>query len=142
MLDGAHSKKQIKRFYTIFEKEFPHSPETVKENFDSIMHTISELFPEGLKQTEFRRIHLFYTLFSAVCHRMFGVKNLSPETRLRPINIPAAREGLEHVEYIFAAEEPAQLAENERQFLTDLRRATTDEAVRIRRANYVAALMG
>ena len=142
MLDGIRSKKQIKKFYSNYEKEFPYSPDVTQANFHSIITTISDLFPEGLRQTEFRRVHLFYTLFSAISHRLFGVSNLSHETLLKPINIAVARQGLEHVDYIFGVEDHTQLSTKEQQFLTDLRRATTDEAVRIRRGNYVAALMG
>jgi len=63
------------------------------------------------------------------------------DLRISTLTTQAARSRLERVEAIYAATDPTTLTEHERQFLQDARRATTDEAVRVRRAEFLLGLM-
>lgn len=65
MLEGIQSKKQIKSFYNKYEREFDYDITDITYKFDMTMYLIKEIFNEGLKKTEFKRIHLFYTLFTS-----------------------------------------------------------------------------
>jgi len=142
MLEGIKSKKQIKKYYDAYESVFDHEPADVEAQFDRIIGKIAELYPEGLSDTEFRRSHLFYSLFTAVAHREFGIPGI--EGGANPLvngSIQTARNRLDRVEVIFQVEDVANLTQDERQFLVDLRRATTDGAVRTRRAMFLLSLM-
>lgn len=148
MIEGIKPKKQIKRYYSIYENEFPYDTGVLESQFREVIQYIAHLFPEGLSNTEFRRNHIFYTLFTAVYHCLFGLQDftyngievarvdLSTEA-----GVQNARNGLDHVSELFEAE-PGALHGAEAQFLQDSRRATTDEAVRERRTRFVLDLMG
>lgn len=141
MLEGVKSKKQVKKYYDAYEVTFDHDTDALEVEFDRVITAIAELYPEGLSDTEFRRPHLFYSLFTAVAHRARGLPELSQELRAIGSSAQAARSKLERVEEIFATEDPAALTKAEQQFLQDSRRATTDEKVRSRRTVFLLTLM-
>jgi len=141
MLEGVKSKKQVKKYYDTYEATFDHDTDALEVEFDRVITSIAELYPEGLSDTEFRRPHLFYSLFTAVAHRIRGLPGLSQDLRSLGLSAQAARNKLERVEEIFATEDPAALTRPEQQFLQDSRRATTDEKVRSRRTVFLLTLM-
>ena len=141
LLEGIKSKKQIKKFYDLYESHFEHDVEQLEEGFDRTISAIADLYPEGLSDTEFRRPHLFYSLFTTVAHRQFGVPGL-PDAPRRGYSSPeAARNRLERVEEIFATSDLSDLEKEERDFLQNSRRATTDEKVRVERTLFLLKLM-
>lgn len=141
MLEGIKSKKQVKKYYDEYEKTFDHDTEALENDFDQVIIAIEELYPEGTSDTEFRRPHLFYSLFTAMAHRTRGVPNLPTNLQSTDLSLQAARSKLERVDELFAADNAATLTKQEQQFLTDSRRATTDEKVRVRRADFLLNLM-
>jgi hypothetical protein len=141
LLEGMKSKKQVKKFYDLYETAFDYDTDELEAKFDTVVGRISEVYPEGLSDTEFRRPHLFYSLFVAIAHSMFEVPGLPKESSKINLNPEAMRSKLERVDEIFAEHDVGNLTKDERQFLTDLRRATTDEKVRVRRAAFLLGLM-
>jgi hypothetical protein len=143
MLEGIKSKKQIRKFYDKYETTFEADVDVLEAQFDAVIAKISELYPEGLSDTEFRRPHLFYSLFTAVAHCIYGLPKL-PEhkNKLIDASLQSARNGLDRVEEIFEAKEIGSLTRSEQEFLQDSRRATTDEKVRQRRTTFLLGLMG
>ncbi|KVQ18223.1 hypothetical protein WM09_00350 [Burkholderia ubonensis] len=141
LLEGMKSKKQVKKFYDLYETAFDYDTDELEVKFDTVIGRISEVYPEGLSDTEFRRPHLFYSLFVAIAHSMFGVPGLPKESSEINLNPEAMRSKLERVDEIFAEHDVGNLDKDERQFLNDLRRATTDEKVRVRRAAFLLGLM-
>ena len=148
MLEGIKSKKSIKRYYANYEKEFTHDSDDLEARFRSVINKIAELFPEGLSGSEFRRVHIFYSLFTAIFHCLIGLPNLQ-DSQKRPVpmsriesekEIESARNGLDIIAGLFAAE-PGTVTGPAAQFLQDSRRATTDEAVRERRTVYLLKLI-
>jgi hypothetical protein len=141
--EGIKSKKQITRFYSQYEKEYDDDVTAVEECFDKVISKIAEIYPEGLANTEFSRVHLYYTLFTAVAHCLFGLKALNaPRPTLDAAGVQRARNGLDRVSEIFADPTAEGLTETERTFVQDSRRATTDETVRSRRTAFLIGLMG
>jgi len=140
-LEGIKSKKQVKKYYDAYEITFEHDTDVLEAEFDQVIIAIAELYPEGLTDTEFRRPHLFYSLFTAMAHRSRGIPDLSAELHTISSSPQAARNKLERVEEIFSTEDPATMTKNEQQFLQDSRRATTDEKVRSRRTVFLLTLM-
>jgi hypothetical protein len=148
MIEGIKSKKQIRKFYSSYENEFPHDVDLLESRFRQVIDMIARIFPDGLSNSEFRRVHIFYTLFTAVYHCLFGLKGFTHEGAPVPtvdlsteVGIQNARNGLDGVSVLFEAE-PGELKGPEAQFLQDSRRATTDEPVRARRTRFVLGLMG
>ena len=64
ILEGIKSNKQIKNYFDKYEKEFPHEQDELESKFDKIMKIISDIFSETLVNSEFRRLSLFYSLFT------------------------------------------------------------------------------
>lgn len=141
MLEGIKSKKQVKKFYDLYETTFEYDAALLESKFDRTITGISALYPEGLSDTEFRRPHLFYSLFTSVAHREQGIPGL-PSAPARGYSSPeSARNRLERVEEIFAAADTNDLSKDERGFLQDSRRATTDEKIRTQRTLFLLNLM-
>lgn len=142
MLAGIKSKKQIRKYYGIFEKDFQADPDDLELKFDTVVAKIGEIYPEGLTDTEFRRPHVYYSLFTAVAHCLFGLPNLgAPRKALDAGAVHTIRNGLDRVEVLFEEEDIGSLKKEEQQFLQDCRRATTDEVVRQRRTVFLLNLM-
>lgn len=142
MIEGIHSKKQIKKFYEAYENNFEYDVDVLEEKFQRVINIIKKLFDSNLKKREFRRNHVFYSLFVSIFHLEFGVSNLK-ENRvpIEQIGYARASQNLERLDYIFEEEDKDRLSREEKQFLEDCRRATTDTAVRIRRSEYIAKLI-
>lgn len=140
ILEGIKTNKQLKKYYDQYETEFEYNTNQIESNFDSVITALSAIYPEGLSDTEFRRPHLFYSLFIALSHKIHGVPNLPEQSRGTGFTPETSRNLLERVEEIFQ-EDIGNLSPDEQQFLSDSRRATTDETVRIRRTNYLLTLI-
>jgi uncharacterized protein with ParB-like and HNH nuclease domain len=143
MCEGIKSKKQIKKYYDQYEEKFDKDVDQLQVRFTRVINMIGRLYPEGLSDTEFKRPHLFYSLFTAVAHCLYGLPSFAID-RLSLSSeaiIENARNGLDRVGEIFQAIDINTLTKTEQQFLQDARRATTDEKVRGRRARYLVRLM-
>jgi hypothetical protein len=84
-LDGIQDKKSsIDVFYAEYDDRFPRQS-TAMKRFRATMDEISESCGDFLSQSAFRRVPLFYSLYGAVHHRLYGVtgvKRRSKGTRL------------------------------------------------------------
>lgn len=142
LMEGIKAKRLIPRYYERYEKKFIGDEEGLTIWFDSTIAKIADMFPDGLVGTEFNRPFLFYTLFTSVAHMIAGLPGLdSPAILLENGSISAARNRLDHITEIFADKDAVNLSTADRTFLQDSTRATTDEAVRARRTNYVIDLL-
>jgi Protein of unknown function DUF262 len=147
MREGIRSKKRIKGYYDIYEKDgaYDDDPKITGEQFNKVIESIGFLYPEGLSDSEFSRNHLFYSLFTAIAHCLYGLKGQAGPRLLLATDaqIGAARNNLDRVEEMFsqAASDLASLSGGEREFIQDSRRATTDETVRKRRTTFLLGLM-
>ncbi|QSA98512.1 hypothetical protein [Methylococcus sp. EFPC2] len=120
---------------------FDHDPDFLEDRFDQVITGILAIYPEGLSDTEFRRSHLFYSLFTAVAHRNFGIPGLPSAPQQGYASPEAARNSLERVDGIFEETDHNNLSKDEIGFLQDSRRATTDEKVRVQRTQFLLKLM-
>lgn len=143
MCEGIKSKKQIKSYYDQYETEFPYDPQVIEHEFDNIMSKTKLIFNEGLINSEFRRIHLFYTLFTAIYHIEYGLKNIDPKIKLNITKSNAVRihDALQKVNLLFNKGDDVPLTKEQEKFIEDSRRATTDAQVRIRRTKYVTNII-
>lgn len=140
MLEGIKSKKQVKKFYDAYEQKFDHDADLLESRFDQVIAGIAKVYPEGLADTEFRRPHLFYSLFTAIAHRELGIPGLPPA--VTQVSSPeVARNKLERVEELLATTDMSDLTMEEQGFLRNSRRATTDERVRAERTRFLLDLM-
>lgn len=149
MCEGIKEKKKIKYYYDAYEKSFNHNGHELECRFDSVMNAIQNMYGHELKDSEFKRVHLFYSLFTAVYHIKYGLKEMDLTTPAQNFDctnraeLMKIRHRLERIEYIFARAEDdiMLLSKEEQQFLDSSRRATTDASKRIERTKYIVKLI-
>jgi hypothetical protein len=148
MIEGIRPKNQIKPFYTAYENSFNEDSEELNNRFDAVLHVINSIFSDGLADTEFKRISIFYSLFTAFYHILYGLDS-SPQRPFPLIpagSMPSAdkmRVRLDRVNVLFntGAENLTILSKPEIQFLRDSKSSTTDITVRERRATFIIDLI-
>ena len=143
LLDGVQSNKTVEQFYKKFEDD-PGELDPVAEKFDTIMSYIGEIYPpEEIKNTNWARIQLFYTIFTSIGHLLFGLNKLDPELRV-PIDknyIGKIRVRLDEIsskyDQVAANPDSPDSPSDYKTFIDLSRRRTTDAAARIGRANFI-----
>lgn len=79
-IDGMQDKKQsIDHYYSKFDDEFPPRTRTEKR-FRDTTDALVEAMGDSLSTSEFRRSPLFYSLWCAVYHRLFGLTGVELPT--------------------------------------------------------------
>ncbi len=142
MIEGIKSKKQIKSFYDSYEKDFQHDPYSLEGRFDKTIEIISNIFQSNLSTSEFTRIHLFYTLFTAIYHLKFGIENIDLDSKVEFSKNTYAKiyNSLLEIHRILTSDAQT-LSRTELRFVEDSRRATTDGPVRVRRTKFIVKLI-
>lgn len=73
MIAGIQDKKKsIDSFYEKNDEIFPEKS-TVSSRLKAVIDVVNEVLWENFDETEFRRVPLFYSLFLAIHHRLFGL---------------------------------------------------------------------
>ena len=138
MTDGIKSKKAISTYYALYDDHFPDQTKHIRQ-FRTTIDTIGEIMQGSLVTSEFRRIHMFYTLFTSIYHLLFGLPGFDLDHEgisLKIVDFPKIKIALEKIDLIFRIKDEER-SPNERQFLTAARRATTDASVRRYRTIFV-----
>lgn len=126
-LDGLQDKKNsIDDFYSRLDSEWGElpirwqaskqpgspprprdwmTPEVAKDRFGATMAALNDSVGEILRSSEFSRTPLFYTLYAAVYHRLYGVPGVelkTPKAPLREESSLRLREALEMLSALLA----------------------------------------
>jgi len=135
LVGGVQTNKNIPTYYKRYEDEEGELPRKT-EQFNRTMSVIGEIYlPEELKNTNFRRIHLFYSLFCCIAHCLFGVRGLENAPRPNVIrNIRKVRVRLDEISHRYDEQDES---EEYQQFIDYSRRATTDTSRRIWRSDFL-----
>lgn len=140
LVEGIQPKKNIPHLY----KKYDDDEEVlagVLEKFDRVMSFIGEIYPPAqLKETNYKRLHLFYSLFCSIAHALYGIENLEvARPNLTEENIGRARSRLDEISarYDQVTEGDMRAPREFQQFLDASRRATTDLATRKLRSEYL-----
>lgn len=140
MSEGIKSRKVVESYYKKYDDSFPNK-NILMERFRKIMDVIGELMSDRLPSSNFSRPHLFYSLFCAVYHMLYGLPEMKCKKALfKQSDYPKINSALEKIEEIFEGDVEA-LSKEERKFLDAARRATTDAPVREFRTEYLCGLM-
>lgn len=147
-IEGIKEKKKIKTYYDIYEKDFPYEVEVIRSHFIEVMSVIDKLFGNNIRLTQFRRLHLFYSLFTAVYHVLFGLPNMANDLRINneldEVALSRMRIQLDKIEKIFNYADDNRIMElslEEQRFLDYCRRGTTDQSKRISRTEFLINLL-
>lgn len=82
----AKNQRKIDGFYKDNEDEFPSS-DVVRQRFEATVNAIDQALGELLPGSAFQRPALFYSLFVAIYHHMYGLR--SPLRKKRPLSLPS-----------------------------------------------------
>lgn len=121
-------KKSIDHFYAENDETFPGETR-LKERFRATFDVISEYLGDILRETEFRRPPLFYTLFCVVYHRCYGLPGERVATprsaRFSKRHGDALRDAVNALsEKIVAAKQDEPIRNADAQFITACLRQT------------------
>lgn len=143
ILDGIQTNKKIETFYKQYEDSAANLEEIAKK-FDKIMSYIGAIYkPDELKNNNFSRIHLFYSLFNSVAHLLFGIVGIDKKYRatINEKSVPKIRIALDSIsaEYdeVLKDRDMEGRSKEFREFINYTRRGTTDTAARRSRATYI-----
>jgi len=140
MIDGIQSRKQIPQLYKKYENQFEVDPRVLKKRFGEIIQKIDETFEGKIEESEFSRVSLFYSLFAVYYHLLYGIQDAPMVPNGFLWNPHRLRNKLERIELLIKEEMPPWESED-RQFLTDSKKSTTDLATRRRRFTYILSAL-
>lgn len=143
MVGGVEAKKAIPAYYKRYDDEEQEiTVSEAEEKFDNVMSFIGEIYQASdLSGTNFRRIHLFYSLFCTIGHALFGVKGLTEDRpSISRSNIGAVRVILDEISSRYDDVTSGNTTAPDKsfsEFIDASRRATSDKTTRILRANFL-----
>ena len=136
IIEGIQTNKNIEAYYKKYEDE-QGDLEIAEKRYNNVMSYIGELYPpETLRNTNYTRIHLFYSLFCSIAHALYGIKNMKEVERpaLTKHNIGTARIRLDEISVFYDEDVPPSKYVK---FVDYSRRATTDTARRLYRSTFL-----
>jgi len=143
LIDGVQTNKNNEQFYKKFDEDSDNLDEAANR-FDQIMSYIGDIYsPDQISQTNWSRIHLFYTMFTTIGHCLYQLNGPNPEFRLK-INQGLIGKLRNQFDEISAKYDEFTLTEvnnnispDYKHFIDLSRRRTTDTSARIERTNFV-----
>jgi hypothetical protein len=143
LTDGIQTNKNIEQYYKKYEDELGSLTAEARK-FETIMSYIGAIYkPEELLETNWSRIHLFYTLFTSLGHLLFDLKGpqKKPHKKVSRNAIGKLRVRLDEISarYDEVADnmEDKSFPADYKRFITWSRRGTTDTSTRISRTDFV-----
>lgn len=143
LVGGVQTNKNTEQYYKEYEDK-PGNLEEAAGRFDSIMSHIAAIYsPEDIAHTNWRRVHLFYTLFTAVGHCLYGLEGLDAGLRapLTSRLVGRFRVILDEIslryDQLTKGPDSREVPGDYAKFIDYSRRRTTDTAARVGRANFV-----
>jgi len=141
--DGIQTSKTIETHYKKYEENF-NDIDKYEQQFDEIMALVNAIYsPDELGNTNWARVHLFYTLFTSLAHTKFGIKGLNQGLRptIDRANLGRVRVVLDDISEKFdrytTEREVQDVPRDFAEFIDRARRRTTDTAARIDRSNFL-----
>jgi hypothetical protein len=139
-LEGIQSKKNISNLYKKYDDE--ESPAAAEHKFDGVMTYIGAIYPpESIRQTNFKRIHLFHSLFCCISHGIYGVAGLEDIQRpnLSMDAIGRVRVRLDEISatYDLISDGQTKASDQFHDFIEASRRGTTDIGARKLRSKFL-----
>jgi len=143
LIDSVQTNKGIESFYKMYEDDQGEIEEATKK-FDKVMSFIGSIYTAAdLKNTNYSRVQLFYTLFTSIAHLLYGVKGLDKKVRktISDKQIGKVRVVLDNVsaqyDEITANIDSPEHPKDFKDFINYSRRGTTDTSARIYRSNFL-----
>ncbi len=127
---GIEPKRAITRYYKKYnEDELDLS--VYSNKIGEAMNLIMNIYPaQHLKETHYNQVHLFYSLFCAVYHSLFGIEGFDGRQNSNFKNVlEGTKARLDQFNLLYSREDPGL-----KDFIEACRRSTTEKASRKLRA--------
>lgn len=143
LVEAVQTNKSIENVYRKYEED-ADDIETHVTHFDEIMSYVGQIYPaEELANTNWSRIQLFYSLFTAIGHGLYNLQGLNPDLRfaVNSNTVGRIRVCLDEISakydtYSEDLDNP-DVPIDYREFIDRSRRRTTDTGSRVVRANFI-----
>jgi len=142
LIEGIQPKKSIPTYYKKYDDNEQESGDAAA-SFDAVMSVIGTIYPANeLSQTNYHRVHFFYTLFTSIAHCLFGLREMdnTPRAVINAGNIGQIRNALDEVSARYdevTAKDALPPDDEYRDFIDASRRATTDLSTRKLRTKFI-----
>lgn len=145
LLDKIQTNKGIESYYKKYEDE-QGNLEEIEKRFDKIMTFIGGIYKaEDLRNTNFSRTQLFFTLFTSIAHLHYGLEGISltkvTKKTITDKNLGKIRVVLDNfsAQYDEIADnlDSSDYPKDFKDFINASRRGTTDTGARILRTNFL-----
>lgn len=143
LLDGVQTNKQVESFYKTYDDNAANLDE-ITRRFDKTMSFVGAIYtPAQLKNTNYSRIHLFYSLFTAIAHQLYAIGGIEKKYRkgISEKTIAKIRVILDDIsakyDEVTAGADIDAFPKDFRDFINYARRGTTDTAARRYRTTYI-----
>ena len=136
----SRTKGILDKAFKDFDNVFPQRLNMMKR-FREIMDLIAAIMQDTLKDSNFRRVPLFYTLFCAIYHMQYSLPGLNlKRVPIRRSDTPKIRVAIENAESVFEVDK-SELSARERKFREATDVHTIHASNRLIRAKYVNQLI-
>ncbi|MBC8535830.1 DUF262 domain-containing protein [Feifania hominis] len=138
ILDGIQSHKSAEKYYQLYDESFD-ARKQVEERFHATIDLIGNLFDNGLGDTAFRNVPIFYSMFLALYHMNYGIKGLdAPRCAITKREYPKVKNALEELDSILTSEE---VQPEHYEFISSTRGATADVPARRTRSEFISRMI-
>lgn len=143
IVGGVQTNKNVENYYRKYDDK-PGTLPKASTKFDRIMSFIGAIYPPSeIVNTNWSRIHLFYTLFTSIGHLLYKLNGLDLKirTKINKKDINKLRFALDEISLTYdnvAADlDNPKKPKDYKAFITQSRRGTTDTSTRINRSNFL-----
>ncbi|WP_426174893.1 DUF262 domain-containing protein [Massilia sp. TWR1-2-2] len=142
LIEGIQSKKSISNLYKKYDDDEQVCGDA-ESAFDVVMTVMGTIYSANdLMQTNYHRVHFFYTLFTSIAHCLYGLSGLeaTPRAPINQSNIGQIRNALDEISARYdevTAKDAIPPNDEYRSFIDASRRATTDLSTRKSRTDFI-----
>lgn len=139
MLDGIQDMKYIERYYAKYDEVF-NERFLLEERFGETMDYIANLFDGNFSSTSFCSSPLFYSVYTAIYHLNYGVKDFHyPRRSLTKADDAKVRAALGEIEEVLHKE--SNISAEEQKFIISCKKSTGNKIQKSTRCGYVMAII-
>lgn len=139
MLGGIQDLKAVDKFYAQYDENFDERTE-IKRRFEETMDYIANLYDGNFSNTSYSSSPLFYSLFAAIYHLNYGLKDsLLPRRPLTDLDHSKVRAALDEVESVLHKD--GDLSPEEQKFVISCKKSTGHKINKTTRCNFIITIL-
>ncbi len=139
MLDGIQDLKALDKYYARYDEAFDERAE-MEKRFSETMDYIANLYDGDFSNTCYNSSPLFYSLYTAIYHLNYGVKDFNfPRRCLEKGDTAKMRVALAEIEDVLQKQD--NISAEEQKFIISCKKSTGHRINKITRCNYVMSII-